>query len=199
MNNKEKIKSEAQRIEEDSLYSAKGHFYAAQFWVDINLWLGGVSAVLSGIAGASALSEFDYHNIVAGVISLVVAALTAVITFVNPNEKAASHQKAGNKYSALRSEVRIFYNLETGTLDDKSMVDELKKLNPHLEIKTISTGGISIVKKYDIRFSCPFRFVRAAFSNADFFDSQFFLNREAGTSSICKNYYVSDPTKKSKW
>ena len=129
MTNKQKIINEANRIEEDSLHSAKGHFCAAQCWVNVNLWLGGISAVLSAIAGASALSQFDHHNIVAGVLSIIVAGLTGILTFINPNERAAAHHKAGNKYNALRNDVRIFYDLEVTEIDDKKATDDLKKLN----------------------------------------------------------------------
>lgn len=129
MVNKEKIINEAKRIEEDSLYSAKGHFYAGQYWININLYLGGLSAVLSAIAGASALSQFDYHNIVAGSLSIIVAGLTAIITFINPNERAIVHQKAGNKYNALRNDTRIFYDIEVNEADDKKTIDDLKELN----------------------------------------------------------------------
>lgn len=129
MANKEKILTEAKRIEEDSLYSAKGHFYAGQCWVNVNLWLGGIASVLAAIAGTSALSKFAYHDIVAGGLSIIVAGLTAVITFINPNEKAAVHQKAGNKYNALRNDTRIFCDIEINEMDDKKAIDDLKKLN----------------------------------------------------------------------
>ncbi|MFH1563355.1 MAG: SLATT domain-containing protein [Nitrospirota bacterium] len=129
MNNKEKIINEAKRIEEDSIYSAKGHFYAGQCWVNMNLWLGGISAVLSAIAGASALSQFDYHNIVAGGLSIIVAGLTAVITFVNPSERSVVHQKIGNEYNALRNDTRIFYDIEVNNIDEKRAIEDLKKLN----------------------------------------------------------------------
>lgn len=129
MDNKEKIADEAKRIEEDSLYSAKGHFCAGQCWVDVNLWLGGMSAVLAAIAGTSALSQFDYHNIVAGSLSIIVAGLAAVITFINPNERASVHQKAGNKYNALRNDARIFYDIEIKEIDDKTAIDDLKEFN----------------------------------------------------------------------
>jgi len=129
MNNQEKIINEAKRIEEDSIYSAKGHFYAGQCWVNMNLWLGGISAVLSAIAGASALSQFDYHNIVAGGLSIIVAGLTAVITFVNPSERSVVHQKIGNEYNALRNDTRIFYDIEVNNMDEKRAIEDLKKLN----------------------------------------------------------------------
>ena len=129
MINKEKIINEAKRIEEDSTYSAKGHFSAGQCWVNMNLWLGGIAAVLSAIAGASALSQFDNHNIVAGGLSIIVAGLTAVITFINPSERSSVHQKIGNKYNALKNNARIFYDIEADDMEEKKAIEDLKKLN----------------------------------------------------------------------
>jgi len=126
---KEKIINEANRIEEDSLYSAKGHFYAGQCWVNTSLWLGGVSAIFSAIAGASALSQFDYHNIVAGSLAIIVAALAAVSTFINPSERASVHQEAGNKYNALQNDSRIFYDIEVNNMSEQEASESLKKLN----------------------------------------------------------------------
>lgn len=126
----ERITEEAKRIGEDSLYSAKGHFYAGQHWVNIHLWIGVPATILAAIAGASALSQFDYHNVVTGVLSIMVAALTAVATFLNPNEKASMHQVAGNSYNSLRNRARIFREIEMGNIaDDKLLVKELKDLN----------------------------------------------------------------------
>lgn len=129
MTTKDKIINEAKRIEEDSLYSSKGHFYAGQCWTNANLCLGGFTAVLSAIAGASALSKFDNHNIVAGGLSIVVAGLTAVMTFINPNRKATNHNKAGNNYNSLRNDTRIFHEIEINGIDERKAVDDLKKLN----------------------------------------------------------------------
>lgn len=142
MTNREKIINEAKRIEEDSCYSAKGHFYAGQCWVNTNLWLGGIAAVLSAIAGASALSQFDYHNIVAGSLSIIVAGLTAVIAFINPNERASVHQKAGNRYNALRNDTRIFYDIELDEIDDKKSIEDLKKLNERRNILNLESHQI---------------------------------------------------------
>jgi len=142
MTNKEKIINEAKRIEEDSLYSAKGHFCAGQCWGNVNLWLGGISAVLAATAGASALSQFNYHNIFAGVLSIIVAGLTAIIAFVNPNKKATTHQEAGNKYNALRNDARIFFDIEIVEMDDKKSIDDLKKLNERRNKLNINSSQI---------------------------------------------------------
>ncbi len=128
-NIKENMIKEARRIEEDSLYSAKGHFVAANFWTNFHLWIGVPTAILAAIAGASALSQFDNHNIIAGILAIVVTALTAVTTFLNPNEKANSHRNAGNKYNSLRNKARIFCEIDScGEDSDQELTKQLKEL-----------------------------------------------------------------------
>lgn len=114
---RENIIKEARRIEEDGLYSAKGHFVAADFWTNIHLWIGVPTAILAAIAGASALSQFNNHNVIAGILAIVVAALTAVTTFLNPNEKANIHLSSGNSYNALKNKARIFCEIDSRSGD----------------------------------------------------------------------------------
>jgi hypothetical protein len=123
----EKIVREAERIGEDCLFSAKGHFYAAQFWTDLHLWLGIPMAILAAISGGSALSQFDYHNIVAGALALIVTALAAVSTFLNPNEKSSIHGKAGNGYNILREQLRAFSEIDASLHQDEEAL--LRRLN----------------------------------------------------------------------
>jgi len=126
---KENLIKEARRVEEDSLYSAKGHFVAANFWTNFHLWIGVPTAILAAIAGASALSHFDDHNVLAGILAIIVTALTAVTTFLNPNEKAASHRNAGNKYNSLRNRARIFGEIDScGEDSDQEITKQLKEL-----------------------------------------------------------------------
>ncbi len=56
-----KIIEEAKRIEHDALYSAKGHYEAAERWTRFHLTIGIPTAILSAIAGAAALAQFDNH------------------------------------------------------------------------------------------------------------------------------------------
>lgn len=126
---KVKIIKEVKRIEEDSLYSAKGHFVAANFWTNFHLWIGVPTAILAAIAGASALSQFENHNIIAGILAIIVTALTAVTTFLNPNEKVNSHLNAGNKYNSLRNKARIFFEIDTyGDDSNHNFIKQLKDL-----------------------------------------------------------------------
>ncbi len=88
---KEAIIKEAKRIEENSLYSAKGHFVAAQFWTNFHLWIGVPTVILAALAGTSALAQFDNHNIIAGILSLIVVVLAAITTFLNQGKRASIH------------------------------------------------------------------------------------------------------------
>lgn len=131
MDAKQRISDETNRIEEDCLYSAKGHFNAASLWGAIHLWLGIPSAALSAIAGASALSEFQYHAQIAGGLAIIVAVLTAVSTFLNPQERAAVHHAAGNKYNSTRNQARIFRELRLSltSLPDEKLLESLEALS----------------------------------------------------------------------
>ena len=108
----EKIIEEAKRVENDALYSAKGHYDAATGWNRFHLLLGIPTVIFSAVAGASALSQFDNHNTIAGILAILVAALTAVSTFLNANGQATTHQNVGNKYNALRNRARTFYSMD---------------------------------------------------------------------------------------
>lgn len=109
---KQEVIKEAQRIEEALLCSSKGHFAAAHYWRCFNLWTGIPISIISAVAGAAALSELDASGLVAGILAIIVAVLTGVGTFLNPNERAAGHLKAGNSYDALMNRVRIFWSIE---------------------------------------------------------------------------------------
>ena len=124
---KTKLTNEAKRIEEDSLYSSKGHFYDAQFWTNSHLWIGMPTVVIAAIAGGLAFSSVP---VFAGILSILVAASTAVMTFVNPNEKAGAHHNAGVAYNSLRNDARIFYDVEAHQLtDNKELLSKLEQLN----------------------------------------------------------------------
>ncbi len=118
-NIRENIEKEAKRIEEDCLYSAKGHFIAADFWRNFHLRIGASTAILAAISSASALSKFDNHNLVASILAIIVTALVAVTTFLNPNEKANAHLSSGNKYNAIRNKARMLYGIRFYTVESE--------------------------------------------------------------------------------
>jgi hypothetical protein len=103
------LRNESRRIEEASLYSAKGHFEAARSWGAVHLWIGIPTAVLAAVASASAFKEEAF---LAGSLAIVVAALSAVSTFLNPSERAQSHHQAGAKHNSIRNRARMLREID---------------------------------------------------------------------------------------
>ena len=83
--------------------------------------------LLSAIAGASALSQFDPRHVIAGLISILVAALSGVMTFLNPNEKASVHLNAGNNYDSLMNRARIFWSIDCWRDESEQVLTEKLK------------------------------------------------------------------------
>ena len=125
---RDEIVKEAARIEEAALYSSKAHFNAAELWGLAHLGLGLLIVTLATIASAKAFSNIDTDGTIAGVLSIIVAVLTSVVTFLNPNKRAADHMSAGNKYDALLNKVRIFRTIECwGDAPDRELADQLRR------------------------------------------------------------------------
>jgi hypothetical protein len=124
---------EAKRIEEDSLFSAKSQFESAHLWGKVHFTIGVPAAVLAAIASASA---FQSKEILAGVLGIIVTALTALATFLNPNKRADNHHAAGAKYNGLRNQARMFYevDLKLGAPDSdlQARLRELAELRDEL-------------------------------------------------------------------
>jgi hypothetical protein len=125
---RDEIVKEARRIEEGALYTSKAHFAAAEIWRAAHLGLGLLTVVLATIVGARALVKIDADGSIASLISIAVAILSAVTTFLNPNKKAADHLSAGNKLDALMNKVRIFWTLDcwADTAAEHSLLAKLK-------------------------------------------------------------------------
>ncbi len=127
---KSEVIKEAQRIGESLLHSSKNHFEAALIFRSLHLWVGIPMVVLAAVAGAAALSKFDPERLIAGSLSIVVAVLSGVATFLNPNERVSAHMDAGNSYDALLNRVRIFWSIECWQSDsDAVLTDRLRHLS----------------------------------------------------------------------
>ena len=120
------ILRECKRIEEDSTYSAKGHFEAANFWSRIQFILGGLAAILTGVAGALAFNDL---GLLAGSIAMFTAALTSFLTFLNPSERQRTHLMAGNDYKELQNQARLFREVElVSTSEIRQKEEKIKRL-----------------------------------------------------------------------
>lgn len=113
------------RIEEDSEISSKRHFNQAKMYEDKHCILGLPLAILASLASLSAFSEYSWGAIAAGILSLLVAVLTAVNAFLVPGEKAQIHNQAGSNYLSLRNRTRIFRTVE---LEQKNSDEQIKML-----------------------------------------------------------------------
>jgi hypothetical protein len=70
----------------------------------------GIPATVLG-AGAGAAIIKDCPEL-AALFSLTATILTALMTFMKPNERASIHKTAGDQYLALRNDARIFREIE---------------------------------------------------------------------------------------
>lgn len=121
------IIDEAKRIEEDCKYSRKGHFNAAARWCKINLFLGLSAALSSAAAGVIIYADFEHHLTWAISFALMGATFAAIVTFLNPNEKAYVHSRSGDRYTVLKNEARRFYKIDC--TDD----DTIEQLREHFD------------------------------------------------------------------
>jgi len=124
---KAEIIKESQRIEESSLYSSKGHFIVAYFWSNFHLVIGIPMVILAAIAGSSFISN---DNTTGGILSIIVAILSAIMTFLNPNEKAHNHLNVGNNFDSLLNDIRIFRTIDCWQEDlDRILTERLKSFS----------------------------------------------------------------------
>lgn len=125
--------AEARRIEEDTEHSAKGHYNAGDRWGHYHLYLGLPAALIAAVAGAAA---FKNHPELAGSLALLSTALTTVLTFLKPSERAEMHKAAAGQYHALRNQTRLFREIELadGLAADaaKARLFELAKMRDEL-------------------------------------------------------------------
>lgn len=121
------IIKEAKRIEENCIHTSKSHFVVAHVWTNFHLGTGIPTAVLAATAGTVAFASFQYSNILAGVLSIIVCILSAVTTFLNPKECSNIHLTAGNNYDSLLTSVRIFRTVECRKQNSVDLLaDQLK-------------------------------------------------------------------------
>jgi hypothetical protein len=111
-----KIERELLRIEEDTLYSSKSQYNAGQRYSMRHVWLGVPAAALSALAGAASFS--GEWEIAAGFISISVAVLAALQTFMKPAEQASAHKAAGDQFLALRNDARLMREIKVGLIED---------------------------------------------------------------------------------
>ncbi len=121
------LRKEAERIDEDSIHSAKGHFNTAAIWNRRHYWLGVPATLFGALAGAAFIKDCPE---VASLLSLAATILTALVTFLKPTERASEHKTAGDQYLALRNDARLFREIELLAPEDgQPLTDKIKALS----------------------------------------------------------------------
>lgn len=100
---------EAERLEEDAIYSCKGRFKAEYTCVRRNYWLGVPATVLGAVAGPTLIKSQPEW---ATAFALLASLLTGLMTFLKPNERAAMHRAVAGQFLALRNDARFFREIE---------------------------------------------------------------------------------------
>ncbi|HEX3728640.1 MAG TPA: SLATT domain-containing protein [Opitutaceae bacterium] len=122
----EAIQAEAARIEEAARTAARGHEAAAKPWGHLHLWLG-IPITLLAAAGVSTFSD---HPVIAGILEIIVAVGTALVTFMNPSERHVRHAEAGHGYQALHNDARIFREVDCAVeAEAAALAARLRELN----------------------------------------------------------------------
>ena len=121
------INTEAQRIVEDSLYSARSHFEASRVWGWLYTVLGLPIAIVSAISGISVISQ-DYD--LAMGLAFTVSILTAISSFLNVAKRQQDHKQYGSQYLALRNDAHLFSKVGIQTTKSlQGAATALEKLN----------------------------------------------------------------------
>ena len=120
----ERIRNEAKHIHGASYWAAERHYAAETPWYQANYWLGVPTVVLAAIASASAFSNWK-GGVAAGLLSIAVAVLSSLNTFLNPNKKANAHHSSAKAYESLYHAAGYFYRIES--LKDGANVTDLEK------------------------------------------------------------------------
>jgi hypothetical protein len=131
---KDNLVSEARRVEEDGLYSSKGHYAAADRWRSVHLWIGVPTAFLTALAGlvivgGPAEVKGVSVDVVFGLVAITGAVSTAVMTFLGPEKRSTSHQYAADRYNALKGRARRFCEIDVHrSFTDEELANRLEVL-----------------------------------------------------------------------
>jgi hypothetical protein len=107
----------------------ESHNYMSNFWNNTHIYIGIPTTLLSSLVTASIFSNLSNGQIIVGCISLLITALSALSTFLNPTEKYLSHKTTKSSLISLRDKAKIFIDsiLENQEID-KEELKEFKRL-----------------------------------------------------------------------
>jgi hypothetical protein len=114
---------------------SRAHVLVSIRWSNTHLYLGIPSTVFAALAGVQAIADLGqekntWGTIIQIILSILVAGLAPLLTFLNPNERANTHQTASRVYEQIGDRYDAFLLqclVETRGL--KQELDDLVQLN----------------------------------------------------------------------
>lgn len=97
----EELVREGDRKAAMTLNLAVGHSVTATLYGMFNFWVGMLNTVLAATASVSALSKIDESGTLTAILSVLVAALTAMLTFLSPSDRNKFHSDAATEFEIL--------------------------------------------------------------------------------------------------
>lgn len=108
------VDDEAHRIMEDVLHSSKAHFNSANLWQRMHYYIGIPATLLAAFGGSQIVQGTP--QALWGWAAVLGGALMAILTFLDTQDHARTHHRAGAAFKQLHTELRMFVNLEVGTM-----------------------------------------------------------------------------------
>ena len=130
------LRREATEIEEEAAVAASAHRIDSRRWQKRNLYIGGPATILAAVAGVTAFS--DLPDAVTGGTAMVVAALTAIATFLGPADRASSHRTSSASFNDIRRRANLLRDVDAVLAEEgdktqvQGLIDEIRALTTKL-------------------------------------------------------------------
>jgi hypothetical protein len=126
---KDELLKEAQTRGDISQTLALAHYVTSALYGMFNFWVGMLNTVLAATASVSALSKIEGSGTLTAILSVLVAALTALLTFLSPSDRNKFHWDAGAEFEMLSCKffrfVDVMSQSETPNQELEKRLDEL--------------------------------------------------------------------------
>jgi hypothetical protein len=124
---REGITTEARRMEENADYASQALFETASLWGFTHYALTVPAAVLSFLAGATALKSDQWQWLVV-VCALMAGLLSTLVAVLKPHDRGRECTEAGNEYLAIRNEARFIRSVQIEILPPEEAAQQLHVL-----------------------------------------------------------------------
>jgi hypothetical protein len=124
----EEIIRELKRRTRNCQALTRANLLLANIWSSTHLYIGIPNTMLAALAGVSTLSELGISKVVTAFLSITVAVLTALLTFLNPTEKYSSYRSAAQRYQSVEDKYSVLL-LKSQSISEQELLNEIVSLN----------------------------------------------------------------------